>query len=126
MKNMLNAGYSGVIYPVNIKEKAIQGVFAYSSIANVPADIDLAVICTPAVTVPGIVEECGQAGVGGLVIISAGFAEGGEEGQVLYDDILAKARHYKMRVVGPNCLGIINPRLGVNASFAPKMPCRVN
>lgn len=120
MKNMLNAGYSGVIYPVNIKEKAIQGVFAYSSIANVPADIDLAVICTPAVTVPGIVEECGQAGVGGLVIISAGFAEGGEEGQVLYDDILAKARHYKMRVVGPNCLGIINPRLGVNASFAPK------
>lgn len=121
MKNMLNAGYTGVIYPVNNQEKAVQGVLAYSSIANIPAKIDLAVICTPASTVTELVEECGQAGVGGLVIISAGFADGGADGQGLYDDILAKAKHYKMRVVGPNCLGIINPRLGVNASFAPKM-----
>ncbi|HKK74915.1 MAG TPA: bifunctional acetate--CoA ligase family protein/GNAT family N-acetyltransferase [Saprospiraceae bacterium] len=121
MKNMLNAGYHGIIYPVNIKEKAIQGVLAYSSISNIPAKIDMAVICTPAPTVPGIVEECGQAGVGGLVIISSGFAEAGEEGRALYDSILEKARQYKMRIIGPNCLGIINPRLGINASFAPKM-----
>lgn len=121
MKNMLSAGYNGIIYPVNIKEKAIQGVLAYSSVANIPAKIDMAVICTPATTVPDIVEECGRAGVGGLVIISAGFAEAGDEEHQLLDIILEKARHYKMRIIGPNCLGIINPRLGINASFAPKM-----
>lgn len=121
MKNMLNAGYGGIIYPVNIKEKAVMGVLAYSSVANIPARVDMAVICTPAATVPDIVTECGQAGIGGLVIISAGFAEAGEEGQQRYAQILETARHYKMRIIGPNCLGVINPRMGINASFAPKM-----
>ena len=88
MHNMLNAGYGGVVYPVNIKEKAIQGVRAYKSITDVPEKVELGVICTPAKTVPGIVEACGQAGVGGLVIISAGFAEVGEEGQKMYQQIM--------------------------------------
>lgn len=121
MKNMLNAGYGGVIYPVNIKESAVQGVRSYASINQVPEAVDLAVICTPAATVPDIVEDCGKLHVGGLIIISAGFAEAGESGQQLYQQVLHNARKYKMRIIGPNCLGIINPRLGINASFAPKM-----
>jgi acetyltransferase len=121
MKNMLKAGFGGVIYPVNIKESAVQGVLAYASINQVPESVDLAVICTPAASVPAIVEDCGQMHVGGLVIISAGFAEAGETGKQLYQQVLHSAQKYKMRIIGPNCLGVINPRLGINASFAPKM-----
>ncbi|GAB5551521.1 MAG: bifunctional acetate--CoA ligase family protein/GNAT family N-acetyltransferase [Saprospiraceae bacterium] len=121
MKNMLNAGYGGVIYPVNIKESAVQGVRAYASINQVPEAVDLGVICTPAATVPDIVEDCGKLHIGGLIIISAGFAEAGEKGRQLYHQVQHNAQKYKMRIIGPNCLGIINPRLGINASFAPKM-----
>lgn len=121
MKNMLNAGFGGIVYPVNLKETAVQGVLAYPSVEKIPEAVDLAVICTPAKTVPTIVKSCGEKGVGGLIVISAGFAEAGESGQVLFKEIKALAAQYKMRLVGPNCLGMINPRLGVNASFAPKM-----
>jgi len=120
MKNMLNAGFGGIIYPVNLKEVAVQGVLAYQNIEAIPEQVDLAVICTPAPTVPAIVKSCGESGVGGLVVISAGFAEAGEKGKVLFKEIVDLARHYKMRMVGPNCLGVINPHMGVNASFAPK------
>lgn len=126
MYNMLHAGYGGKIYPVNVKHKKVQGRVAYASVKDIPNAVDLAVICTPAATVPGIVEECGEAGVGGLVIISAGFKEAGEEGNRMVDQILAIARKYKMRVIGPNCLGFINPHLGINASFAAKMALRGN
>lgn len=119
--NLLQSGFSGTVYPVNLNHRQIQGQRAYPSVGKVPEQVDLAVICTPAATVPGVVEECGEAGVGGLVIISAGFKEAGAEGQAMYEQILQTARAYGMRIVGPNCLGFINPHLGINASFATKM-----
>jgi acetyltransferase len=120
MKNLQDGGFEGAIYPVNLNQKEIQGKTCYRSVADINADIDLAIIITPAKVVPEVVEECGQAGVGGLVIISAGFLEAGEEGIKMYEDIAQKARRYDMRVVGPNCLGFINPHHGVNASFAAR------
>ncbi len=126
MYNLTHSDFKGKIYPVNIKHSEIQGQKAYQRISEVPERVDLAVICTPAKTVPGIVQECGEAGVGGLLIISAGFKEAGKEGQKMVDEILATARQYKMRLVGPNCLGFINPNLGVNASFATKMALEGN
>lgn len=120
MKNLLEGGFEGEIYPVNLNHNKIQGKKCYHHVGDIQAEIDLAVIITPAKAVPQIVEECGQAGVGGLVIISAGFKEAGEEGMKMYEDIARKARKYNMRVVGPNCLGFINPHLGVNASFATR------
>jgi acetyltransferase len=83
--------------------------------------VDLAVIVVPSKLVPSVVEECGQAGVGGLIIISAGFKEAGEEGEKMVEAILITCRKYKMRLIGPNCLGTINPKLGMNATFASRM-----
>lgn len=120
MRNMLDAGFGGILYPVNLRHHAVMGVRAYPNMADVPETIDLAIICTPAPTVPGIVEECGQAGVGGLVIISGGFAEANEEGAAMQETIRKTARQYQMRVIGPNCLGFINPHLGINACFASR------
>jgi acetyltransferase len=121
IKNLLQGTFEGKIYPVNPGHNTIQGQKSYSSVGEIPDQIDLAVIATPAKIVPRLVEECGQAGVGGLVILSAGFAEAGEEGKAMYDDILKKARRYNMRVIGPNCLGFISPTIGLNASFAADM-----
>lgn len=121
IKNLLRGGFSGRVYPVNPKRETIQSIPCYRSVSAVPEKIDLAVIATPARAVPGVVEECGQAGVGGLVILSAGFAEAGESGKAMYEDIFKRAHRYRMRVIGPNCLGFINPSLGINASFAADM-----
>lgn len=125
--NLIGSGFEGIVYPVNSKRKSVQGVRAYSCIREIDDAIDLAVIATPAVTVPGIVRECAEAGVGGLVIISAGFKEAGDQGILLVDEILAIAREHAIPVVGPNCLGFINPRLHINASFAgqPALPGRI-
>lgn len=121
IKNLLRGGFAGRVYPVNPKRDTIQSIPCYHSVSEIPEKIDLAVIATPAKAVPSVVEECGKSGVGGLVILSAGFAEAGEEGKAMYKDILEKARRYKMRIIGPNCLGFINPSLGINASFAADM-----
>ncbi|MCC6724149.1 MAG: GNAT family N-acetyltransferase [Saprospiraceae bacterium] len=120
-KNLIDSGFKGGLYPVNAKSKEVLGIPAYENIAAVPGPIDLAVIIVPAKLVPGVVEECGKAGVGGLLIISAGFQEAGEEGKAMVKQILATSRKYGMRIVGPNCLGIINPKLGMNATFANQM-----
>jgi len=117
-KNLQEGGFKGNIYPVNIKRKTVQGISAYSSIKDIKQKVDLAIIATPAKTVPAIVKECGEAGVKGLVIISAGFNEAGLEGKEMYHLIKTIAQKYKMRVIGPNCLGFINPLNGLNASFA--------
>lgn len=122
MANLLGHGFEGTVYPVNPKRESVQGVHAYASISDVPRKVDLAVVATPARTVPGVVEECGRAGVKGLVVISAGFKETGEEGLVLEREVENIIKKYRMRLVGPNCLGVINPRLKLNASFAIKMP----
>ncbi|MFH1404404.1 MAG: acetate--CoA ligase alpha subunit [Candidatus Altiarchaeota archaeon] len=122
MANMLGHGFKGTVYPVNIKHGSIQGVHAYKSVKDIPTKVDLAVIATPAKTVPTILEECGESGVRSAVIISAGFKEAGEDGRKLEEEVKRIATKYEIRIVGPNCLGVINPRLRLNASFAISMP----
>jgi acetyltransferase len=121
MKNLMIEGHESTIYPINPKRRSVMGVKAYPSISKTPDKIDLAVIATPAKTVPQIVEECGKAGVKGLVIISAGFNETGKQGEEMANNILKTARKYDMKIIGPNCLGFIRPSKKINASFAGKM-----
>ena len=121
MKNLIGKGYKGIVFPVNLKEHSIQGVKCYQYVGEISETIDLAIIITPAATVPNIVKECGEAGVGGVLIISSGFKESGTAGEKLGDAVLREARKYNIRIVGPNCLGFINPALQLNASFAGRM-----
>jgi len=121
MKNLVGSGFMGTVYPINYKHKSIYGIRSYANLRDTRDKIDLAVIATPAKTVPGIVEECGQNGVGAIVIISAGFMEAGEKGKSMVGGVLATAKKYNMRIIGPNCLGFINPSKKLNASFANKM-----
>lgn len=121
MKNLLGSGYEGIVYPINPNRDSVYGVKAYPSVSKAPDKIDLAIIATPAKTVPDIVEECGKAGVCGVVIISSGFKEAGGEGEAMCDSILESARKYDMRIIGPNCLGFMKPSIRLNASFANKM-----
>lgn len=116
--NMLAAQYRGALFAVNPKYKSVQGVPCVASIAKVPQRVDLAVIATPAPTVPEIVEQCGKAGVRSVVVISAGFSEAGPAGVKLEKALLENARRHQLRVVGPNCLGLMRPDLGLNATFA--------
>lgn len=121
MNNIVGSGFKGIVYPINLKRKSIFGIRAYKSIKDTNDKIDLAVIATPAKTVPGIVKQCGEHGVGGIVIISAGFMEAGEEGKKMVEDIKALGKKYNIRIIGPNCLGFIKPSINLNVSFANKM-----
>jgi acetate---CoA ligase (ADP-forming) len=122
--NILLNEYTGTVYPVNPKEHSISGVRAYPSVLDLPEAVDLAVVIVPASIVPTVVEESGKRGAKGLVIISAGFKEVGADGAELERQVCAIAQKYSMRVVGPNCLGVINadPSVRLNASFASGMP----
>jgi len=120
-RNLIGSGYEGVVYPVNIKNKSIQGVQAYSSIDDLPIVVDLAIIAIPSKLVPEIIERCGQKGIKGIVIISAGFKEIGEEGRLLEEKLNKIKDKYKLRILGPNCVGFILPFLNLNASFADSM-----
>ena len=126
MNNLIGHGYEGVVYPVNPKRKSIQGVKAYPSIAETPDKIDLAIIITPAPTVPGIAKECGNAGVKSLVIISSGFKEAGKEGLKMYSALQKIIKKFDMSVLGPNCLGFLRPSLNLNASFSPQKALKGN
>ncbi|MEF8794966.1 MAG: bifunctional acetate--CoA ligase family protein/GNAT family N-acetyltransferase [Salinivenus sp.] len=119
--NLVSNPFGGTVFPVNPKRDSVLGIEAYGRITDVEADVDLAVIATPAPTVPGIVEECGEAGVDGLVIVSAGFREVGEEGAELEREVKAAAREHDIRIIGPNCLGVMRPPNGLNATFAGSM-----
>jgi acetyltransferase len=110
--------FRGKVFPINPKRDQVLGLKAYPNIAAVPEKVDLAVIITPAPTVPGVIGECIAAGAKSALIISAGFKEIGPEGAELERQILAQARDAHMRIVGPNCLGIMNTRIGLNATFA--------
>ena len=121
IRNMIGSGFKGTVYPINYKNKSIYGVRSYAKLSDTRDEIDLAIIATPAVTVPNLVKECGEYGVGSIVIISAGFMETGESGQEMSDTILGYAKKYNMRIIGPNCLGFIKPSIKLNASFANKM-----
>jgi acetyltransferase len=117
-QNLGRGGFDGVVYPVNPKRPSVLSVKAYPSISAVPEKVDLVVICTPAKTVPGIIQECVKLDVPGAVIISAGFKETGPAGVALEKQILSDARRGGMRIVGPNCLGVMMPHRGLNATFA--------
>ena len=116
--NLISSPFGGTVYPVNQKRPSILGVRAYPNIASLPEVPELVVIATPATTIPATVEECAAAGVKAVVIISAGFKEVGAEGAELERQILATARANGMRIVGPNCLGVMRPPTGLNATFA--------
>lgn len=118
--NLMSNPFGGTIFPVNPKRSNILGIKAYPDIQSVPEPVDLAVIVTPAPTVPGIVKECVEMGIPGAIIISAGFKEVGEEGAALEEEIL-KTAHGKMRIIGPNCLGVMMPMRGLNSTFAKGM-----
>ena len=119
--NLVSNPFGGTVFPVNPKRPSVLGIKAYKSIKDVPEKVDLAVIVTPAPTVPGIIAECVDAGVRGAIIISAGFKELGPPGVELERQVLENARRGKMRVIGPNCLGVMNPISGLNATFAAGM-----
>ncbi len=118
--NLLNGGYKGKIYPVNPGHRTVRGKKSYASVKKITGTVELAIIAVPAKAVAGVLRDCGEAGIGGVIIISAGFRESGEEGKRLYDQIGQLARQYGIRIIGPNCLGIIAPALGLNASFASR------
>ncbi|HET7199529.1 MAG TPA: bifunctional acetate--CoA ligase family protein/GNAT family N-acetyltransferase [Burkholderiales bacterium] len=118
VSNMLGAGYRGALFAVNPKYSSVQGVPCFDAVARLPGKADLAVIATPPQAVPGIIEQCGAAGIRAAVVISAGFSEAGAEGAALERELLENARRHGVRIVGPNCLGIMRPELGLNATFA--------
>jgi len=122
IKNFVEHGFEGKVYPVNIRKPEVLGLKAHQSVDQIPEPIDLAVIATPAKTVPEVVEQCGRAGIKGIIIISAGFKEVGAEGKALEDKILEIKKKYGLRIIGPNCLGIIRPSVNLNATFISKMP----
>jgi len=122
MKNFTEHGFEGKIYPVNIRKPEICGLKAYQTVEQIPEPVDLAVIATPAKTVPEIVEQCGKAGIKGIIIISAGFREIGPEGKALEDKIQEIRKKYGLRIIGPNCLGIIRSSIHLNATFINKTP----
>jgi acetyltransferase len=119
--NLANPSFRGNIYPVNPKRDQILGLPCYPSVASISEKVDLAVIITPAPSVPGIIKECADAGVASVVVISAGFKERGAEGLRLEQQIREQLARTKMRVIGPNCLGIMNPITALNATFAHDM-----
>jgi acetyltransferase len=125
--NLISGGFSHPIHAVNPKHASIEGVPCVGSIGQLPGDVDLAVICTPAASVPGIVKECGEAGVRGLVILSAGFKESSPAGAGLERQIADIAGGFPgMRIIGPNCLGVLSPANRLNASFASDFPAQGN
>ena len=124
LKNLLAAGFTGEVHPVNRRAKAILGRTAYDTIADVPGPVDLAVVAVPAGKVLKVVDDCAAAGVGALLVVSAGFGEGGGEGDELQAELVRRVRGSGMRIVGPNSFGLINTDtdFSLNASLSPAMP----
>ena len=119
--NLISNPFGGTVFPVNPKRTSLLGIKAYSNIREVPEQVDLAVIATPATTVPQLIQECVEAGVRSAIVISAGFKEAGPAGADLEEQVLGQVRRGKMRLIGPNCLGVMNPTNGLNATFARAM-----
>ena len=124
--NICENGFAGIVHPVNPRAESVRGLKCYPSIADVPDHVDLAIISVPAGAVAGVLGECGEAGVHGAVILSAGFAEVGGDGHGTEAALVRLARRYGMRLIGPNCVGIINtaPDVNLDATFAPTKPVR--
>ena len=122
LENLLHGGFQGKVYPVNAKNPEVLGLKAYKSVRDIPEAVDVAVVCTPAATVPQLIADCVDARTKSAVVISAGFREHGAEGIALENQIQEQLRRTAMRLVGPNCLGIMNPTIGFNATFAKDTP----
>jgi acyl-CoA synthetase (NDP forming)/GNAT superfamily N-acetyltransferase len=124
--NLMAYGFAGPVYPVHPEARHIGGVRAYPTVLDVPDEVDLAVVAVPAAGVADVVEQCGRKGVKGLVVVSGGFGERDEAGRELERKLVATARAHGMRVVGPNCLGVVNadPAVRLNATIAPQAPGR--
>ncbi|MCF8061320.1 MAG: CoA-binding protein, partial [Deltaproteobacteria bacterium] len=122
MSNLLAGDPDGAVFPVNPGRDRVMGVPAWASVRDVDGPVDLAVIATPIRTVPGIVRECAEAGVGGALIISAGGKEAGEEGRRIESEIAEQCGATGLRIIGPNCMGIICAKPRMNASFAASTP----
>ncbi|MFC1943141.1 acetate--CoA ligase family protein [Chloroflexota bacterium] len=122
--NLLHQEFNGIVYPVNPNTEAVASVKTYPSVLDIPGNVDMAVIITPAETVQQLIEQCGQKGVHIIVVISAGFGEIGTEGIKKQEKILTTTRRYGMRLVGPNCMGVINtePEVSMNATFSSVFP----
>ncbi|MEW6586408.1 MAG: CoA-binding protein, partial [Nitrospirota bacterium] len=122
LKNIVQYGYKGAVYPVNPNAADILGVKAYPSLLDVPGTVDLAVLVVPSRNVIAAIEECGKKRVGAAIIISAGFRESGVEGARLEHELIDRAKEASVRFIGPNCLGVIDTYSRMNASFAAGMP----
>src|SRR5512137_233256 len=116
--NLMSTPFGGPVYPVNPQRPSVLGIKAYPKLSNLPEKPDVIVVTTPATTIPAIISEAADLGIEGAVIISAGFKETGPAGVELERQVLSHARRGNMRVIGPNCLGVMNPITGVNATFA--------
>jgi len=122
LANLKEGGYPGRLYPVNPKADEILGLKAYPSVLDIPDPVDLAVVVIPYRFVPAVLEQCGQKGVRAVVVISAGFREAGREGLERERELVEIARKYHLRLIGPNCLGVIDTGTPLNATFAAGMP----
>src|SRR5690242_3546557 len=116
--NLVTSPFGGTVYPVNPKRPSVLGVKAYPSVSEIPEPVDLAVVVTPPPSIPAIIRECGENGVQGAIVISAGFKEVGAEGAALERQLLEAAQETGVRIIGPNCLGVMSPLSGMNATFA--------
>lgn len=126
LENLIDAGFDGPLYPINPKADEVQGLTAYSDVTEIGQPVDLAIIVIPSKYVLDVIDQCAEAGVGAVIVISAGFKEVGEEGAELERELARRCRRHGIRCIGPNCLGVISPPAGLNASFAATMPSAGN
>ena len=122
VRNLIDSGFEGPVYPVNRKAPEIQGLKAYPSVSHIPGETDMVISCVPARYVPGVIEEAGEKGARSCVIITAGFSEVGKDGKDLEREVEDIADRYGMRLLGPNCLGLVNTQHSMNATFASRTP----
>ena len=122
LKNLIDSGFEGNLYPINPKIPSLIGRTSYKTIGEVPDDIDLAIISVPAHIVPEVSEQCGRKGVNGIIVISAGFSETGRDGTILEKRLFEICKKYNMRMQGPNCLGIVNTKSKTTSNFAKTDP----
>jgi acetyltransferase len=126
LQNLLHPSFQGRVYPVNPHRSEVLGVKAYKNIREVPESVDLVVLATPADTIPSLIKECVEAKAKSALVISAGFKERGAAGKVLEKEIQEHLKNSSMRLIGPNCLGVMNPLVGMNATFAKDLPTAGN
>lgn len=122
IQSLFNDNYQGRIFPINPKESEILGLKCYPTLADIPEDVDVALVCTAAKTVPGVMEACGKKGVKGAILLAGGFGEANEAGRVLEEETAAIAQQYNVRFIGPNTNGMFSARLGCNAIGVPDIP----